>query len=277
MADENYLKLINIFRWNIFVVRVLFFFTLIFFLLSPLKRIILDITYEFSLSPLEDFKNREEIYGYKKSIGYHFINEIINKYYKDNPYESPTFLVKPWENGVHVLLDGYRAEDFRVKKGYLFKNYNNLILYEISEEKSTSKKLIKILGVDKVNLHGIFIDITNTKLNAFIKFDDQKIEIDKKKVHTCKNIFEKTANLLIKEEDKKKVEKFKYCYFLEIKDKNNLNYTIKLNNQFYVEIENIDNFLLYGNNYGMGPYVVLDRYDEDYNYFYAKSLNQNDN
>jgi hypothetical protein len=277
MADENYLKLINISRWNIFVVRLLFFFTLIIFLLSPLKRIILDITYEFSLSPLEDFKNRKEIYGYKKSIGYHFINKIINKYYTDNPYESPIFLVKPWENGVHVLLDGYRAEDFRVKKGYLFKNYNNLILYEISEEKSISKKLIKILGKDKVNLHGIFIDITNTKLNAFIKFDDQKIEIDKKKVYTCKNIFEKTANLLIKEEDKKKVEKFKYCYFLEIKDKNNLNYTIKLNNQFYVEIENIDNFLLYGNYYEMGPYVVLDRYDEDYNYFYAKSLNQNDN
>ena len=254
--------------------RIIFFFILLIFLLTPLKRIILDTENEFSLSPLEDFKDRIELQGYKKSTGYDFINEITNKYYSHNPYDSPTFLVKPWENGVHILLDGYRAEEFRVKKEYLFKNYNNLILFKALESKLISNNLIQISDKKKINLHGIFIDLTDNKSNAFIKFDDQKrIEIDKSEIYECKNIFEKTDNLLLREEDKKKVASFKNCYFFEIKDKNNLNYTITLNSEFYVEIKNINNFLLYGNNYPIGPYVVLDRHDKDYNYFYAKSLN----
>lgn len=254
--------------------RIIIFIILIFFLLSPLKRVILNTKSEFSLLPLEDFKNRAEIIGYKKSTGYGFLNEIINKYYNHSRYESPTFIVKPWENGVHVLIDGYRAEEFRVKNEYLFKNYNNLILYKISEDKLISNKLIEILEKNKINLHGVFIDLTDTKSNAFIKFDDLKrLEIDKSKIYECKDIFEKTDNLLLKEEDIKKVKNLKNCFFFEIKDKNNLNYTIKLDTQFYVETKNIDNFLLYGNNYPIDPYVVLDRYDKDYNFFYAKSLN----
>jgi len=258
--------------------RLLIFFTIIIFLYVPLNRILLDAKNEFSFSPLESFENRVEIYGYKKSIGYHFMNEIINKYYKENIYKSPTFIVKPWENGAHILLDGYRAEEFRVEKEYLFKNVNNLILYEKVEEEFNSKKLIKILGEDKINLHGIFIDIIDSQLNAYIKFEDQdEMEIDKNKIYRCKDILEitnlKLDNFLIKEDDKERVKKFKNCYFFEIKDQNNLNYIIQLNNQFYVEIKNIDNFLLYGNNYPISPYIVLDRYIQNYNYFYAKSLN----
>ena len=70
------------------MLRNLTFIILLVFLYSPLKSIYFDVKMEFSLSPLKDFKDREEVNDYEKYIGYAFAKQILDKYYNDSKYKS---------------------------------------------------------------------------------------------------------------------------------------------------------------------------------------------
>ena len=45
-----------------------------------------------------------------------FFNKVINKYFKQDDFSSPTFYFSPHELGIHILGEGYRLNNYRVKK-----------------------------------------------------------------------------------------------------------------------------------------------------------------
>ena len=220
--------------------------------------------------------------GGGNALGYRFAQKIIKKYYSNNDILTPTFFNLPYDNGVHVLLDGYRSNDIlHVQPNeFLIRNYN--LLFE--------QKEITEYGKEEFNVHGFFLDIKDVNIDGYIKINsvntagplyvenyrsEQEFIINKNKLVSYDKFksnkpFASTLNITNK--SLKKISLCENCFYYELKNKDNLNFTIKLKKSDLVSTSNINKILYYGNYLKIKPYVVLERSINHYNYFFAKSL-----
>ena len=213
--------------------------------------------------------------GYGEHTGYYFANYIINKYYLYDKYSSPTFYTAPWENGVHILLDGFRTNIQRIKNEYLIMNVNTLLEYE---NKNLNFSSVVEFKSDNVNIHGFFLDLKNKSSKTNIKFNNNiNIEINTNLLINCQDIITnkrifQSHNHDIENKNIEKIALLKNCYYHELSNDEKLNYTLKLKKINLIDLNNINQILFFGNNLPINPYVVLER-SNNYNYFYAKNIN----
>jgi hypothetical protein len=213
--------------------------------------------------------------AYGAHTGYYFANYIINKYYIYDKYSSPTFYTAPWENGVHILLDGFRTNTLRIKNEYLIMNVNTLLEYE---NKNLNLPSVVEFKSDNVNIHGFFLDLKNKSSETIIKFNNStNIEINTNLLINCQDILInnrifQSHNHDIENKNIEKIKLLKNCYYYELNNNEKLNYTLKLKKINLIDLNNINQILFFGNNLPMKPYVVLER-SNNYNYFYAKNIN----
>lgn len=269
--------------------KILISILLIFLIYTPLRNIIIVTNDKiFVYSPKEhqshkrSFKHitSSDYKPYNDQFGYYFANKIIKKYYNYDFYSSPTFYSNPWENGVHILLDGFRANNFRVKNEYLIKNHNTLL--DPEKKKLENGLNLEFNNTDSANIHGIFLDLINVNTETSIKFNNLDIAINKNDLKSC-DLYGPTYdqakirifysfNHTIEKENTEKIKILRNCFYYEFKNSKQENYTIKLKKHNFVKSKNVNNFLLFGNYLPLAPYVILERSEINYNYFYAKFL-----
>jgi hypothetical protein len=195
-------------------------------------------------------------------LGYNFANEIIRKYYSKDTTAMPTLFFLPYNWGVETLLDGYR---FNIQKDeFLIRNYNSLFK---NDEITTP-----------INAHGFFLDIENINIDSYLFINKEKeFIINQKNLVNCDK-FKKEHNIFfgVSHNDHnsniEKISNFKNCFYFELLNKNNLNFTVKLNKLDLITAININDILYYGNTLPIASYLVLERSPDNYDYLYAKVL-----
>ncbi len=213
----------------------------------------------------KNYNSLERITSYPEDLD--FLNKIINKYFKKDKFSSPTFYFSPYELGIHILGDGYRLNDFRVKNKYLIKNKNSLIPLK---NKQKYKDNLKITTSDISNIHGIFIDINNPVKKVYYYRDNERYLIRNNRLVSCNDIIKKNNFFALEKENSKKIiSHFKNCKYYQFNNKNNLPRSIKLFKNEQIFFDNVKKIELYGNNLDIDPYIILDFDLNNYNYFYS--------
>lgn len=214
------------------------------------------------------YKNNYSTYGIiNHPEDLEFLNKVINKYFTEDDLSSPTFYFSPYELGIHILGDGYRLDNFRIKNKYLIKNKNSLITIKNTP---TSQNNLKIINSEISNIHGIFVDIIDsTKKISYYKKNKAYI-LENNKLVSCNDIVAKKNFFASdKENSKKKILSFKNCKYYQFSIKNNLFTSIKLHKDEEIFFENVKKVQFYGNNLDINPYVIIDSDFNNYNYFYS--------
>ncbi len=196
-----------------------------------------------------------------------FFNKVINKYFKQDDFSSPTFYFSPHELGIHILGEGYRLNNYRVKKKYLIKNKNSLISVKNIQKNQNN---LKIINSERLNIHGLFIDIIDpTKKISYYRKNKSHI-LDNSKLISCNEIIKK-KNFFVSnvENSKKKILSFENCKYYQFSIKNNLLTPINLYKNEKIFFQNIKKIELYGNNLDINSYIILDSDSRNSNYFYA--------
>jgi hypothetical protein len=200
-----------------------------------------------------------------------FFNKVINEYFEKDNLSSPTFYFSPYELGIHILGDGYRLNDFRVKNKYLIKNKNSLISVK---NKHIYKDNLKITAPDTSNIHGIFIDINDTAKKIYYHRNNESFLIENSRLVSCDDMLEKQNFFANKKKYSKKIiSHFKNCKYYQFYNKNNLPKSIKLLKNEKILFDNVNKIEIYGNDIDINPYVILDFDLNNYNYFYSVDKN----
>jgi len=197
-----------------------------------------------------------------------FLEFIIHKYYADNKFKSPKFYFSPYEVGIHTLLPGFRLYDFRSDSEFLIKNKNNLIDHK--EDKFENYLYIDILK--KSNIHGIFFSVEDFSKNFIFSVNDNLFTIEQKNLVEC-NEFLKKKNIFINniEKSKNNIQELKNCYYYEFNQRNK-RVSVKFDLKNKLISQNIKNIYLYGNDLEIDSYQILEESEENYNFFFAKTL-----
>ena len=203
-----------------------------------------------------------------------FLNKIINKYFREDNFSSPTFYFSPFELGIHILADGYRANNFRVKNKYLIKNENSLISFKSTQ---INQNNLRIIHSEKLNIHASFFNIHGFFIN--IKDPTKKISyyknykthiIDNNKLISCNDI--NLKNLFFESDHKSPKKKFlssENCKYYQFLTKDNLLTSIKLFKDEEILFHNVKTVEVYGNKLDIDPYIIIDTDSNNFNYFYA--------
>ncbi len=254
--SKKYTKLLNF--------KNLFFLLLIFIIYFNYKGVLQNWSnlYKDKNSLYETIKYPEDLV---------FFNKVINEYFEKDSLSSPTFYFSPYELGIHILGDGYRLSDFRVKNKYLIKNKNSLISIK---NRHIHQDNLKITTSDNSNIHGIFIDISDTEKKVYYHRNNKSFLIENNRLVSCDDMLKKQNFFANKKKDSKKIiSHFENCKYYQFYNKNNLRKSIKLLKNEQILFDNVKKIELYGNNLDINPYVILDFDSNNYNYFYSVDKN----
>jgi len=214
-----------------------------------------------------DYKPYASHVGSGNHLAYPFANKIVKKYYKNNILRPVIFFNQPYSTGVTTLLDGYRVLESKIEEqeGFLIRNYNNLL---------NKKKKEK-----EINVHGFFLELIDNQANSYVKINNKKkFNITKKNIIDCNELNNKrpflASNDEIERNNLKLIKQYKNCFYFELLNEENLNYTIKLSKTDLVDTNNISKILYFGNGLQVKSYYVLERSSKHYNYFYGEVINQ---